>query len=181
MLMTIVKRLVTDYRLGAPRRAPRRAPARGRFTVACLQNECQCAGTCGHSLAIRVLEGEHSQIQQISECMSVRTTQSELEHFPEPAISGPDNAPAHPPSSLMRQEKAAPGNPGHGVHLPVDEEDWSASVVHSGFNCEHRTGSIQQNALCIGPQDQLADRRASAQADHDEVCVDLVGHLDQVL
>jgi hypothetical protein len=56
VLMTIVKRLVTCYRLGAPRRAP----ARGRFTVACLQNECQCAGTYGHSLGIRVLEGEHS-------------------------------------------------------------------------------------------------------------------------
>ena len=33
----------------------------------------------------------------------------------------------------------------------------------------------------VGPQDQLADGCASAQTDHDEVRVDLVGDLDQVL
>jgi hypothetical protein len=55
------------------------------------------------------------------------------------------------------------------------------SVVDTGLNGEHGTGSIEQDALGVGPQDQLADRSAPAQADHDEVRVDLVGHLDQVL
>ena len=55
------------------------------------------------------------------------------------------------------------------------------SVVGSGLDGEHRTGGVEQDALGIGPQYQLADRSASAQANHDEVCVDLVGHLDQVL
>lgn len=59
--------------------------------------------------------------------------------------------------------------------------DRNMSVVDAGFDGEHRAGGVKQDSLGIGPQDQLAYRSASAQADHDEVCVDLVGDLDQVL
>jgi hypothetical protein len=55
------------------------------------------------------------------------------------------------------------------------------SRVDPGLDREHRTGGIEQDALGVRPQDELANRSASAQADHDEVCVDLVGHLDQIL
>src|SRR5665647_1191602 len=55
------------------------------------------------------------------------------------------------------------------------------SVVDTGLDGEHRAGGVKQDALGIGPQDQLADRSASTQADHDEVRVDFARHLDQVL
>jgi hypothetical protein len=58
---------------------------------------------------------------------------------------------------------------------------WFRSVVDTGFDGEHGAGGVKQDALGVGPQDELADRGAPAQADHDEVRVDLVGNLDQVL
>jgi len=55
------------------------------------------------------------------------------------------------------------------------------SVVDTGFDGEHRTGGVEQDALGIRAQDELAHRSAPAQADDDEVSVHLVGHLDQIL
>jgi hypothetical protein len=85
-------------------------------------------------------------------------------------ITGQANALA---SALASTQSQMPPHRGHQFTFE--------SLVDTGLDGEHRTGGIEQDALGVGPQDQLANRSASAQADHDEVCVDLVGHLDEVL
>src|SRR6478735_7408781 len=46
---------------------------------------------------------------------------------------------------------------------------------------EHRAARVEQDALRVGPEDQLADRAAATQADDDEVGLLLLGDGDEVL
>src|SRR5665647_2896614 len=55
------------------------------------------------------------------------------------------------------------------------------SVRWARLDCENGARSVEQDSLGIRPQDQLANRSAATKADHDEVCFDFLGHLDQVL
>jgi hypothetical protein len=127
------------------------------------------------------LTGEHSQshlsVWDVPGCVGIsdRTTHGAHEPFPErrsPSTSGR--------ISRIRQEDTAPGSPGRGATCLLTRRQHK-SVVDTSFDGEHGARSIEQNALRIGSQDQLADRSAPAQTDHDEVCIDLIGHLDQVL
>ena len=76
-------------------------------------------------------------------------------------------------------KRPRPRCPSSAGCLPTRRHD--TSVREASLDGEHRAGGIKQDALGVGPQDQLADRSASAQADHDEICTNLVGDLDQVL
>ena len=112
--------------------------------------------------------------------MSERSTQRARKPFLEQSTRARAVNPG-PPVSHTSEKEAAPEESGRGVQLPCDDKAGRYSVVDTGLDSEHRAGGVKQDALRIGPQDQLADRSTPAQADHDEVRVDLVGHLDQVL
>lgn len=123
--------------------------------------------------------------------MSCKTTRSAPKHFPWTSEFRLEPSPQMRPRFIPSQsnvhshratpKKTAPENPGRGVDLPLRPEDRVISVVDTGLDGEHRTGSIKQDALGIGTQNQLANWSPAAQADHDKVCIDLIGHLDQIL
>ena len=46
---------------------------------------------------------------------------------------------------------------------------------------EHRAGCVEEDALGVGPEDELADRGATAQPDDDELSTGLLGDGDEVL
>ena len=53
--------------------------------------------------------------------------------------------------------------------------------VSYGLDRQHRAGGVEQHPLGVAAEDQLADRRAAAQADHDQLGVVGLGDADQVL
>ena len=147
MLMTIVKRLPTCYRLGTPTWGSGAWPyqARGPWVLV-----LSARPTCAEIRYVNLMTSE--------------TTRNLPEHFPDLRLVRT--------RARSRPERHGPDQSSPGTHL---------SVVDSRFDRKHGTGGVQQDALGVGAQDQLADRSASAQPDHDEVRVDLVGHLDQIL
>jgi len=113
--------------------------------------------------------------------MSGTTTHGELEPFPVVTWVNHDRGQPYLPSRHISQGRATPENHWTTRRPASRDADSSGSVVDAGFDSEHRTGRVKQNALGIGPQDQLADRGTPAKSDHDEVRVDFIGDLDQVL
>src|ERR671910_1180909 len=56
-----------------------------------------------------------------------------------------------------------------------------SSVRFVGLDREHRARRVEQDALSVASQDQLSDRRASAQPDDDEVGRGFLGNGDEVV
>src|SRR5665648_1105440 len=87
-----------------------------------------------------------------------KDSQSRYDHY---KTSDDMLAPRCPETALIRtavspcicQGNAAPETPKCGAHLPLDERNRCISVVDTGFDGKHRTGSVKQDALGIGPQD----------------------------
>jgi len=159
------------------------APAPRRFPLAGLQNGCRLSPGLSpgvHLSPRHPLVGARAEevASDVIACPSGQRPACENTSLDRQVHGrpGPRQAPALATSAPKTQRRRFPGR------APTCLSMRGCSVSReSGFDGKHRTRSIQQNALGIGPQDQLADRSAPAQTDHDEVGVNLIGHLDQVL